>query len=295
MTSPSAAHAPHLGSRRLLPLILYVAAFPAAALDAVRLLTGPLGLPFLDTPARWAAATTAGAVGAAVASAGLRVRRTRAHGGRLPWRDPLTVAPLLGAATVVALVGVHQIWAHAACIAIVPAVAAALAVELCHLAGVPVQRLLRDPAKPATSWTGLSMGVQYTLWLLVSGILAVAVARIAPASAPAAPQIVQLGFDRGDLLMPIVTALTAGVLEEGVLTAGLVVLGQAARLPTPAILIAAAAARITLHLYLGLPGATSALFAVAAVLLFLRHGRLLPLVAAHTAYDLATIGAQIWT
>ncbi|MFF2565693.1 type II CAAX prenyl endopeptidase Rce1 family protein [Kitasatospora sp. NPDC058060] len=78
----------------------------------------------------------------------------------------------------------------------------------------------------------------------------------------------------------------AALIEELVLTGALVTIGRQLRVPVPVLLAAAAAGRIALHAYLGAPGLASAVFAVAAVALYWDQRRLLPLVAAHVAWDL---------
>lgn len=83
------------------------------------------------------------------------------------------------------------------------------------------------------------------------------------------------------------TALSAGVTEELLLSALLVTLLSRADRPRVEILVVAAAARVAFHLYNGVWGLGTCVFAMANVALYTRYRRIVPIIAAHTVYDTA--------
>lgn len=82
-------------------------------------------------------------------------------------------------------------------------------------------------------------------------------------------------------------ALSAGVTEELLLSALLVTLLSRAGRPRAEMLAVAAVARVAFHLYNGLWGLGTCVFAMANVTLYARYRRILPIIAAHTVYDTA--------
>ncbi|GAA2404000.1 hypothetical protein GCM10010420_34240 [Streptomyces glaucosporus] len=89
----------------------------------------------------------------------------------------------------------------------------------------------------------------------------------------------------------VANILFTGVAEEMVLVGAVVVLGRAAGRPLWALCALSLLLRVAAHLYLGVPGVALALLGVCALFLYLRCGRLTPLVAGHVVYDLAACWA----
>ncbi|MGK5496497.1 CPBP family glutamic-type intramembrane protease [Streptomyces sp. URMC 125] len=85
----------------------------------------------------------------------------------------------------------------------------------------------------------------------------------------------------------VANVLFTGVAEEMVLVGAVVVLGRAARRPLWVLCALSLLLRVAAHLYLGAPGVALVLLGSCALLLYLRTGRLTPLVAGHVVYDLA--------
>ncbi|MTE18033.1 CPBP family intramembrane metalloprotease [Streptomyces sp. TRM43335] len=85
----------------------------------------------------------------------------------------------------------------------------------------------------------------------------------------------------------VANVLFTGVAEEMVLVGAVVVLGRAARRPLWVLCALSLLLRVAAHLYLGVPGVALVLLGACALLVYLRSGRLTPLVAGHVAYDLA--------
>ncbi|MFD0403814.1 type II CAAX prenyl endopeptidase Rce1 family protein [Kitasatospora sp. NPDC127116] len=215
----------------------------------------------------------------AAATCTIRLRLTR--GGTEAWRDPvvLTAAVLaLCRLTVAAEDG--SVAGDLLRLLLNPLVLALLAAELMRRVGAPVRF-----TRPTWRTAGLAVlsALCYLLALRAAAAVADLIAQYYPVPAPTA------GFDAHDHVPAIALAamsLALPLIEELVLTGALVTIGRQLRVPVPVLLAAAAAGRIALHAYLGAPGLASAVFAVAAVALYWDQRRLLPLVAAHVAWDL---------
>lgn len=97
----------------------------------------------------------------------------------------------------------------------------------------------------------------------------------------------------GGMLVYGVQSLEAGILEELLLVAVLVVALEAARLPTWAIYSIAIVARVSFHLYYATPGTGLLLmlpfagWAAATIALFRWSRRVIPLIVVHAVWDLA--------
>ncbi|WP_157839909.1 CPBP family glutamic-type intramembrane protease [Streptomyces megasporus] len=89
----------------------------------------------------------------------------------------------------------------------------------------------------------------------------------------------------------VANVLFTGVAEEMVLVGAVLVLGRAAGRPLWALCALGLLLRVAAHLYLGAPGVALVLLGSCALLLYLRHGRLTPLVVGHVVYDLAAYWA----
>lgn len=98
-------------------------------------------------------------------------------------------------------------------------------------------------------------------------------------------QSAALGW-RGPVDM-VANVLFTGVAEEMVLVGAVVVLGHAAGRPLWAVCAISLLLRVVGHLYLGVPGVALVLLGACALFLYLRSGRLTPLIAGHVVYDLA--------
>ncbi|HEX5566276.1 MAG TPA: CPBP family intramembrane glutamic endopeptidase [Streptomyces sp.] len=85
----------------------------------------------------------------------------------------------------------------------------------------------------------------------------------------------------------VANVLFTGVAEEMVLVGAVIVLGRAAGRPVWALCAVSVLVRVVAHLYLGVPGVALVLLGSCALFLYLRCGRLTPLVAGHVVYDLA--------
>lgn len=83
----------------------------------------------------------------------------------------------------------------------------------------------------------------------------------------------------------VLMSLSAGIGEETILSALLVILMTRALQPRWRWLALAGALRVAFHLYLGIWGFGTVIFAAANAAIFARTRRILPLIAAHTLFD----------
>ena len=89
----------------------------------------------------------------------------------------------------------------------------------------------------------------------------------------------------GGVAKMVLMSLSAGIGEETILSVLLVILMTGALQPRWRWLALAAALRVAFHLYLGIWGFGTVIFATANAAIFARTRRILPLIAAHTLFD----------
>ncbi|MFD4660850.1 type II CAAX prenyl endopeptidase Rce1 family protein [Kitasatospora sp. NPDC058444] len=248
---------------------LAVTTYAAQGADlAVRLSGGRL------PAAQFAAIECAGVLGASAAVVWLRRSCTTQA-----WRDPVALsAAVLGLCRLTIAIGDGSRSSDLLRLLLIPAVAGLLAVELMRQAGVPV-RLTRPTRRAITS--AVPAGLGYLLALYAASVLSGVLAQYY--SSPS--QTTETGVHRMPTAVLITMLVAMPAVEELVLTGTLVGLGRQLHVPLPLLLAAAAAGRIALHAYLGVPGLAGIVLAVVSVGLYWQQRRLVPLVAAHVAWD----------
>lgn len=138
-------------------------------------------------------------------------------------------------------------------------------------------------ARRAFTWSLTSIIASTVLGLLLEKIALHLDPRLlgSPAAGVPAPPLTA-----GGVAKMVSMSLSAGIGEETILSVLLVILMTRALQPRWRWLALAAALRVAFHLYLGIWGFGTVIFAAANAAIFARTRRILPLIAAHTLFDL---------
>ncbi|KJK59240.1 CPBP family glutamic-type intramembrane protease [Saccharothrix sp. ST-888] len=91
-----------------------------------------------------------------------------------------------------------------------------------------------------------------------------------------------------DYLSAVTVIGHAAVIEELLMTAAVAILGRDV-LPVWAIYTVSVSLRVAAHLYLGFAGIPVAILGITSVHLYRRYGRIVPLMAAHFAFDVGQL------
>jgi Type II CAAX prenyl endopeptidase Rce1-like len=148
-----------------------------------------------------------------------------------------------------------------------------------HLSAVDLG--LDPPQDSRDAWRDTDIVLLYWAALLVAGLLSTVLGGS------------QYPFAHGnwDALPALVLALGAGPTEELALLVLPVALLRQAREPVWRIALVLVAVRLSFHVYYGVGVLGLTVWAVAILVLYLRTGRALPLIVAHTVYDVVlTLG-----
>jgi hypothetical protein len=137
-------------------------------------------------------------------------------------------------------------------------------------------------ARRAFAWSLGGIIASTVLGLLLEEIALRLAPRLlaAPGASVQAPPLTASGVAKMVLM-----SLNAGIGEEMILSVLLVILITGAGQSRWRWLALAAALRVAFHLYLGIGGVGAVVFAVANAAIFARTRRILPLIAAHTVFD----------
>lgn len=168
-----------------------------------------------------------------------------------------------------------------------------LAVEIARSHGLHRQLLTRDSGSrqnPTTAWAVTMAGLCWSM-MLTSACFPL-LAGSTRALEAAQEQGLEWPHDGGGLILPFASIAYTCVLEELVLVAAVCVLGRAGGCPWWLIAVVSVGCRVAVHAYLGLPALAVVILGASSLALYHRYGRLLPLMAAHAAFDTAVVLAS---
>ncbi|WP_326812435.1 hypothetical protein OIE62_06850 [Streptomyces scopuliridis] len=227
--------------------------------------------------------------------------------GRTPWnrRRPIrrlairSAAVITGAAflytSLPAAIGAYPLWLT---LFVQSAAVAWLALEVCRSRGITPARLgicppgARTPAGRVEAW---EIGNRVVAACIMGGgaaMVLLVVLRWAPLGLPVmrTTQTEAIGLTSTWDLLPAV--LWTVVSEDLVIVAAIAALATAARRSTWEIYAIVCCVEIAVHLYMGLPALGYLPYAWYRVRLYLRYGRLTPLVVGHALFDVAGLSTQ---
>ncbi|KPI02983.1 Abortive infection protein [Actinobacteria bacterium OK074] len=171
-----------------------------------------------------------------------------------------------------------------------------LAAEVCSSHGIAPDRWLARTPPRGRGRTATAESVQVSaLAALVFSLTYFLLTALSHLPAPAPRQDQTTAASAGGMSAFLTQILWSAVVEEIVVTAAVATILLLARRPLWEILLASALMRALPHLYLGLSLTLGVVvLGVACAALYCRYRRILPLVAAHLAYDLATVYLGPW-